>query len=409
MFKRAGLYLLPFFLLFLQASCSDDVSGGVVKPDVVERGDTARRTVLVYMVAENSLKDYARYDIAEINIAAAEAPRDCRLFVYVDDGSFPVLNQYFRCTDGTSGNSQFHLFDKDVCSSDTAAFAAVVDYILKDYPTEKLDIVMWSHGDGWLRAPKKSYPQRSFGIDNGDNSYSNKVTVSMEMEELAAVLERLPVQVDRVMFDACFMQCVEVAYALRNAAEWVIASPAEIPADGADYSTMLPAFFMSDEPDDIVDVYIKAYEQEYGGAVLSAVRPGATVRLADVTSFYVGKYFNTGKRRDYDDVFAYLPGGKYSGSKKYTSFFDMNSVMLKYLTSEEYAYWRSVLDDVVAYSAASSMWYSAVCGRYIVYDDSRTCGMSSYMPQNSFYSQEFNEDFRSTEWYHAAGWDVAGW
>ena len=137
----------------------------------------------------------------------------------------------------------------------------------------------------------------------------DKLTL-FEIEELAALLKRLPTKVGRLMFDACLMQCVESSYALRGAAEWVIASPAEIPGDGALYSTLVPHFFSSDGTVELMDSYIKAYENEFAGVVLSAVRTEAMQHLADVTYSYVIKYFNVDRRREYADVFAYLPGGK---------------------------------------------------------------------------------------------------
>lgn len=406
---RLWTLFFSFLFLGLLFSCSNGSPGRVVRPDVVEKGDTAYRTLLIYMAAENSLDDYAGYDISEIVEASVDVPHDCRLFVYVDDGSFPTMYQYFRLTNGDSGNSVFHLFNNDVCSSDTAALGYVMDYILENYPTRKLDLVLWSHGDGWLRGPENKAPQRSFGIDNGENSGSNDTESVMEIEELAALLERMPVKVDRLMFDACFMQCVEVVYALRNAVQWIVASPAEIPGNGAGYASILQAFFLSDGTKDIIDLYLKEYETEYAGAVLSAVRPAASVQLAEATAYYVKKYFNSAKRREYDDVFAYLPGAKYNASKQYPSYFDINSVMMKYLTAEEYGQWREALDSVVVYSASSPRWYSMICGRTLGYNIFEGCGMSIYMPQNASRSQELNARFKTTEWYDAAGWSSAGW
>lgn len=409
MLARVGSFIFSLLVLFTQASCSDAVSGHVVKPDAPEKGDTARRTLLVYMMAENSLSDYAAMDVAEIVEAVPEIPEDCRLFVYVDDRSFPMLTQYFGMTDGSVGNSNYHPFDSDVCSSDTTALGKVIDFILADYPTENLDIVMWSHADGWLRSPLNVAQQRSVGIDNGNNSYSNTITETIEIEELAALLKRLPTKVGRLMFDACFMQCVESSYALRDAAEWIIASPAEIPGDGADYASLLPAFFASDGPEEIIDVYVKAYEGEPAGAVLSAVDTKKMQNLADITYAYVIKYFNIEKKRAYADVFSYLPGGKYTGSVTYPSYFDMNAVMRKYLTAEEYAHWREAYDKAVVYVGSSPRWYSAICGSVIGYDMSVCGGMSLYMPQNNVRNEKFNSDFKTTEWYSAAGWQAAGW
>ena len=403
----AGCILLA--VLMLLTSCSNEPVRLNVVPDVVEKGDTARRTLLVYMMAENSLSNYASCDVEEIVKAVPDIPRDCRLFVYVDDGNHPVLTQYFRLTNGEVGNSNHVLFTEDICSSDTTALGRVLDYVLAYYPTESLDVVMWSHANGWLRGPLNAAPQRSIGIDNENNSFSNTITKTIEMEELAALLKRMPVKVDRLMFDACFMQCAESSYALRDAAEWVIASPAEIPGDGADYATLVPAFFMSDGPEDIVEVYIKAYSKEHAGVVLSAVHARSMQHLADVTYSYVVKYLNVDKKRDFADVFAYLPGGKYSGSVAYPSYYDMNALMSKYLTDSEYAHWRAAFDKALPYSGASRKWYSAVCGCAVEYDSFVGGAMSVYIPQSNSRNEKFNADFKTTEWYSAAGWSAAGW
>ena len=312
-------------------------------------------------------------------------------------------------TNGEAGNSNIHPFNTDVCSSDTAALGAVLDYILRDYPTESLDLVMWSHGDGWLRGSQKSAMQHSIGIDNGNNSYSNKITTTIEIEELAALLEELPVKVGRLMFDACFMQSVEAAYALRNAAEWIIASPAEIPGDGALYSSLVPCFFNSDGPEDIMDLYVAAYEGAPAGAVLSAVSTKGMQNLADVTYSYVINYFNSNIKREYTDVFSYLPGGKYNGSPAYPSYFDMNAIMKKYLTTDEYAHWREAFDGAVTYVASSEKWYSAICGRVLEFNAETGGAISIYMPLHLNRNEKFNIDFRTTEWYSAAGWQMAGW
>ncbi len=402
--RGAGSVLL--LLLMLVSSCSRETISIPVRPDVIAKGDTARRTLLVYMMAENSLSSYASLDVDEIVEAVPGIPRDCRLFVYTDDSGHPLLTQHFRMTNGDAGNSNTVLFSTDVCSSDTAALGALLDYILDVYPTRTLDLVMWSHGSGWLRGPLNAAQQRSIGVDNGNNSFSNKVTETIEPEELAALLKRLPAKVGRLMFDACFMQCVESSYALRDVAEWIIASPAEIPGDGALYSSMVPCFFSSDGPQDIIDSYIGAYANEPAGAVLSAVSAKDMQYLADVTYSYVIKYFNTAKKRDYADVFSYLPGGRYS---EYPCFFDMNAVMCKYLAPEEYAHWRGALDKAVPYVISSPCWYSAVCGRQVAYDSLIGGGISLYMPQAHSRNEKLNADFRTTEWYSAAGWQAAGW
>ncbi len=409
MFLDKVRHIVLFLFVVLLFSCGDSGSENTVRPAIVAKGEKADKTLLVYMMAENSLCGFVSDDIVEIRKAVARIPNDCRLFVYVDDKAAPVLSQYFGLSDGSVGKEDYHPFSADVCSSDTASLGKVLDFILNDYPTESLDLVLWSHGDGWLRGPLKTASQRSIGIDNGKNTADDNVTETIEIEELASLLERLPLKVNRLLFDACFMQCAESSYALRNVVEWIIASPAEIPGTGAPYDIVVPEFFISDKPEGIIDAYIVGYENRRVGAVLSAVRASEMQRLADATYANVIKYFNVDRKRDYDGVFSYLPGGKYNDSKAYPSYFDMNAVMQRFLSKDDYLRWHEVYESAVSYILSSPEWYSELCGRSIEYDDVKGGGMSVYMPQNSSYNEKFNSDFVTTEWYSAAGWREAGW
>lgn len=59
----------------------------------------------------------------------------------------------------------------------------------------------------------------------------------MNIEDLKLVLQNAP-HFDFIMFDACFMQSVEVAYELRDCCDYYIGFPAENPGPGAAYDRM---------------------------------------------------------------------------------------------------------------------------------------------------------------------------
>ena len=63
--------------------------------------DVIRRTVLVYMVAENSLSygDFHQQDLDELLSASDQIPANCRLLVYVDDTDLPRLYEVRPSTD----------------------------------------------------------------------------------------------------------------------------------------------------------------------------------------------------------------------------------------------------------------------------------------------------------------------
>ena len=201
---------------------------------------------------------------------------------------------------------------------------------------------------------------------------------------------------------------VTFGYELRNSAEWIIASPAEIPANGAPYDILLPIIFDNNaSPGDIINAYKVSYDNESSGVVLSAVRTSALQDFATATYGLIGKYFPTSKKRAYSDVFSYLPGGNRSSSQILPNYFDMNAIIKKYSTADEYEAWKREFDNLVAYSTASDYWYSAFLYRRIPVKHEVYGALSIYMPQPD--NIELNTAFQYTEWYKAAGWDAAGW
>ncbi|MBR2318594.1 MAG: hypothetical protein IKA52_02840 [Bacteroidaceae bacterium] len=385
-------------------------------PDIkpFTKGEKVSRTLLVYLMAENNLTDYLDGDFSEVRLAAYDIPDDVRLFVYFDNSDatrLPALYQYHPYN-GKIVENVVYMFDTDVCSSDVNVLGKVLDVVFENYPTEAFDLIMGSHSDGWIRYQSKSAPSRALGVDNGKNDTSNDITKTIEIEELAELLEQQPVKVDRLMFDACLMQGVEVAYALRNAANWIIGSPAEIPAYGAPYDKMVPLFFdTAAGVDDIMYEYKKAYDNLDYAVVLSAVNTSYMQEFANSTSQNVKRYFGVDNTNDYSGCLAYLPDGVYTSDiKRYPSYYDINAVMKRVLADTDYAEWKAVLDKVVFYRMVSNSKkvYSDIINKYFdIYSD--FVGLSMYLPRNRSKNEYFNELFRTTEWYTAAGWSEAGW
>ncbi|MBQ8271255.1 MAG: hypothetical protein IJZ22_08670 [Bacteroidaceae bacterium] len=411
MMKRTD-FLLFFLLLPLFFSCSgsSDEEWGLppvinVEPPAGEDG-VVRRSCLAYIVADNDLKSYAQADLDEMLAGAVGVPSDCNMLVYVDDYDSPRILRFFN-KNGAGCSETVYTFDREMASCDVADMRVVLEWVQLNYPAEKFDLIMWSHATGWLYDNGRRPSLYSFGDDwvRGENDIRR-----MNVEELAALLQSLPQKPERLFFDACFMQCAEVAYALRNCADWVIASPAEIPAAGAPYNTILPLLFNENVGlQAIMEAYKAAYAGSGTGVVLSAVRCSQMEALAAVAADVVVGYLGSSMRPQYDGLFAYLPGGKWGYSQKFPNYYDVNSVMLKYMPYDKYKGVKEALDAAVPYKVASDMWVSGVIGRNI-YLSSSWSGISMYLPKDAaLFPNNFNEDFACCEWYEAAGWREAGW
>lgn len=411
-FKFLVYSLFLFFLLLVTQACDKNDETWEVDSNspVLDDDASAARTVLVYIMAENSLASSAVSDLREMKRGISSLPDSCYLLAFVDGVDVPYICRFYETKAGDAVCDTVCEFQEDFYSTDTIKFKEVLTWVLDKYPSEHLGLVMWSHGTGWLYDSMKG-KNRSIGVDNGRNLYADILSSSlwMEVEGLADVLKQLPVKTDFVLFDACFMQCVEVAYAMRGAADWLVGSPAELPANGAPYDKIMSSLFSFPfDAKGLIEQYKNGYSED-NGVVLSAVNCSAVERLADVTSAFVPTYFALDYEIDDSGVFSYLPGGRFTALTEYPEYFDMNGQMMLRLPEGAYLLWKEAFDAVVPYRVASRRWYSGVKHSYCFVDGLQYGGLSMYVPRSKSDYSNLNSDFKRTEWYVATGWDGAGW
>lgn len=188
------------------------------------------RTVLVYMVADNSLGRGGRdaADLAEMETAAREgALQNGRLVVYhagtgTNSGNQPVLKELNDKGEWTTLKT--YSID-DVYSIDPVRMSEVIDDVKALAPGDSYGMVLWSHATGWMDDGPQA---RSFGDDRG---------YRMDLPSLASALDGH--RFDYLYFDCCLMATVEVAWELRQVAPYIIASGTELHEDGMPYNLNL--------------------------------------------------------------------------------------------------------------------------------------------------------------------------
>lgn len=393
-------YMYTMFILLCMTSCHWFNQS---------HGHLYDRTVLVYIAAENSIASYAQDDINEMLRAAEDIPSNSRLIVYVDDTKYPRILSIERPKDDESGQKVLLEYSTEQDSGDPETLHEVMEWTTQKFPSNSYGLVLWSHGDAWL--PAKAPLQRSFGIDNNQNTYKD-LGSKMNIADVADALATSP-KFEFILFDACFMQSVEVAYDLRHVTKTIVASPAEIPGPGAPYHRIVKPMFAS--PFDVCKI-AEEYYQEYSdenregetkhhGVLISTIDCGYLDELASATAQMITKYVSKGSNFNLDDVQHYC----HKPNESRPSYYDMNGYM-RYLITEDtdYNHWKNTLDKTVVYAEATPWWYSIYSGRE--YADHETySGVSCYVPQNTQTNTELNTHFQSTSWYHAAGWKHVGW
>lgn len=372
----------------------------------------ADRTVLVYISGENSLDVCINEELEEMKAGSRHIGNN-NLLVYMDrakKGELPWLGKISggEITDVVT-LATMGISTEDEYASDPNVMEAVIKYAFSRYPSKNDDygLVLWGHASGWLMGDSIAYKtearQRAYGVDNGSNTKSD-YGKWLNVPTLAAVLKQLP-HLTFVFADCCNFQCLETAYELRDVADYIIGSPAEVPDVGAPYDTVVPAMF---EQDDFFTSIVDCYAMQRAGGFnlpLSVIRTEGIERLAFSTKQVLQTMASTFRDAvpNMDGVIHYY----------YTyKFYDANDFMLKYASPSDYADWKDVFDEVVIYQKMASKWMTNVRWERYYSDFTVTAdrygGVSMYVPQMSDY-ETYANDIKKMGWYTAAGYPEAGW
>jgi hypothetical protein len=196
---------------------SATILGACSKEDMSEQAVTDR-TVIVYMAADNNLFADAWADLEEMKRGFSEM--GAKLVVFIDPlYETPVLLEVEHRKETTVRTYP------ELNSCDPAVLKAVLEEVVALYPAKEYGLVLWSHGTSWMPSGRLL---RSFGEDAGSE---------MNIPELAG---SLPVKFRFILFDACLMGSVEVAYELKDKTDYLVASSTETISDGFPYEQIVP-------------------------------------------------------------------------------------------------------------------------------------------------------------------------
>lgn len=368
------------------------------------------RTVLVYMAADNNLSSYLQGDINEMLEGATDIPNNCRLLVYIDDHSLPRIIS-IKKENGKPITKTLLQYSDEHDSGDVETLRMVMQWITENSPARSYGLVLWSHGTSWV--PSKAPAQRAICVDSRSGG------TWMEIEKIAEVMKQFP-HLEFILFDACFMQAIEVAYELREVTDYIISSPAEIPGPGAPYHRLVaPIFSQPTNADSIAkeyyleykenNIYVQGYEPDCFGVCLSVIDCNQLESLATVTNEMLQKYTNPESSVKLSGVQQYYP---YTNSASTPEYYDMNGYMRLLIADPvDYARWRSALDAAVPSKYTTDQWFSSYArnnyGGLLNVDTKNYGGISCYVPKAG--RTKLNTAFQSTTWYNAAGWKQIGW
>ena len=401
--KKIKILFLLFGISMLVAACHDEEGPAVPQPR-----EQVGRTVLVYIVGDNGINELSallktNFSDMKKGMEAVDYSR-CNLVVYsemVDD--VPHLISLKKQNGKVVADTLFtypeqNPLDKNVMST-------VISQTVSYFPADSYGFVFLSHSSSWVPADQDAN-SRSIGI------YRRTQMNITDFHDV--LLSSFPKPLKFILFDSCYMQAVEVAYELRDCAEYFIGSPTEIPGPGAPYSVVVPEMFTeTDLAKNIAAAYFNEYNSRYtgldagsndnwtGGVSISVIDAAALDNFAMVTKTIIPKYIQERKEVNRNDVMLY----DFSGPRANYDFDDLVQNLTGGKDNADYRAWRQVFDEAVVYWKTTPKNYSAFKRMFSM---EKAEGLSTYIPNGS-YNSTMNDFYRTLQWYSAAGWNETGW
>lgn len=375
-----------------------------------------KHTVLVYMPSENNLSPYAQSDINEMIKGRQLVGDDCDLLIYVDRASkteMPFIarinNSYEQSVD------TLYKYPSDFYSSEPAKFQEVLQRMISFSPkSQDYGLVLWGHANGWiLENDGQNVIRRAYGVDNGNNEATMQVKEParwLNIPDMAKNFMKVGKHWRFLLFDCCNMQNAEVAYELRDAADYIIASPAEITGEGAPYKELVPDFFIEDTEQMAIKMCADYYAQvDYVGGHLpiSVVKTSQMQALADATREVIAEiaaWLQTSNPTQ-GIIYYYNYDSAYKPERE-KMMYDMNDMIRAALAAapEKFDAWKKAFTNAVIYAEMSKKWHAnSVNFSDFTVTAEKYGGISMFFPLAKYAnaSHDYNNDIKKLAWYQA--------
>lgn len=317
----------------------------------------------------------------------------------------PCLYRVYKENGKVVRDTLIRYYEKSI-SATAGMLSSVLTYVKNEFPSKSYGLDFTSHGTGWLpegydydpegdgnvsysSLSARSFPKepltKSAGMYATYDIFENLLFYGIEIDDFARAI---PMHLDYIIFDACLMGCVEVAYQLKDVCDRIVLSPTEVIARGFDYTNILEHLFNSSGPDleGVAEDYFKKYS-ENSYASVCIVDCSGMGNLADVCSGIIDSHrsaFRTIDRSKVQKLF-------YDDKKWY---YDLRDIAVNLgAGGEELARLDDALDRCILYEKHTKKFFQLKL--------ENVCGLSMYIPIAS--STKLNTFYRRLAWNKASG------
>lgn len=399
----------------------------------VETNDT-RKVLLLYSAGYNDLQGYLKEDIKDLMKGwVPEGGRnDDVLLVYshlsksrsdFKTPTEPVLFRLFQDNEGNTVADTLIRYETSVISASAFQLNAVLKHVRDNFPAKSYGMIFSSHATGYLPAGYYSKPDGyvfSEDVSFRQGLYRQQVPTSVPYIErqhdpsrpivksigqsvyegrsyeidLRDFAEAIPMKLDYILFDACLMGGIEVAYELAGKCDLLAVSQAEVLAEGLNYLTLSSHLLdkkKNADPESVCDDYFMQYDQKtgaYRSATISLVDCNQLEPLKEVCSDLFSKYRNSIASVNPDKVQRF-----YTGNHHW--FYDLESILtVAGITAEELGSLHEALDRCILYKGHTPSFLGE-------FDIKTFSGFSMYLPKRG--SAQLDRYYKTLKWNEATG------
>ena len=396
----------------------------------------ARRTVLVYIAAENNLNSFLDENLTTMKEGSRHLNDNQNLVVYVNRAQETNPCYMARIYQG-------ELVDTVLMPDELAADPTVMTRILREalqrYPAQSYGLVLWGHCDGWIIQNNDSISDtRAYGVSTGNNTPYMSNLYWMNIPQMSqAIADGMDGNKLAFIFgDCCELASLEIAYELRHLTDYLIGSPAEIPDGGAPYELNVPDFFLETDDfyrtliDHYYDYWLAEYQKElnayryyndsFGDLVgysvpLVAIKSSELDQLATATSQVLGTIAD---KVSTTDTLNLTKAIYYSSVGKRQYAYDINCVLKQNATPTDYLTWKASYDKAIPYARHSVIWFSSNhylrknMSAYFAQIPAEDCGsISMTFPSTTYQgtTPNWNKALQQYQWNNVIHWEQYGW
>ena len=330
-------------------------------------------TVMMYVNTKNDLESNGLADVNEMEMIGSS--NEVNIVAEVGrieghstaEGDWKTTRRYLLQKDDNPSlitSRALMEFEK----TDMGDWKRLVDFAkwsMEKFPAERYMLMVWNHGSGWRS--KKIKKNKGISYDYETSNHISTRQMKLALAEIG--------KVDIFAMDACRMQTMEVAYEIRDYADYIVASEENEPMDGYTYDTFLgpliakPAMTPEELAKTMVDSYVDHYVQKGPGANLSSIKASSLSTLKTMLDEWVNTVINANDREPVRIVKFTAQSFYYTSSKDLYHFLKLVAEKSQNpdVINKSNEIVKFMTDEVISYSRTHGKGYRNVSGLAIYF------------------------------------------